>query len=261
MLAINKKGFVHEKNVIDRKLIKDLKLNMLSVMGNFVNISNERNIDFKLDKTFDKITKKSPALRSNIFKAFCQLYSIPKFLYQPKLKKLLKKIGYKDPIIIGFGILAIEPNEKRFLFNLHQDLRTIFASYSAMNLWIPLTNGKNIGGMGIYEKSFNLGPIKHTVSKINGHEEVKLKYTKKFKKVEFNNLEEGDCYIFSPFNLHYSIPNQGNKIRWTARLVIDDVSKAKHFYKKFEPYDRAKFCDNRSNEERLNQILGKFKKN
>ena len=61
--------------------------------------------------------------------------------------------------------------------------------------------------------------------------------------------------------MEIKIENQGNKIRWTARLVIDDVSKAKHFYKKFQPYDRAKFCDNRSNEERLNQILGKFKKN
>ncbi len=261
MLAINKKGFVHKKKIIDKKSIKNLKLNMLSVMSNFITLSKSNNIDSKLDSTFNRITRKSPTLRSNIFKSFCQLYSIPEFIYQKKIKKLLKKLGFKDPIIIGFGILAMEPNEKRFLFNVHQDLRTIFASYFATNIWIPLTTGRNIGGMGIYEESYKLGPIKHTVSKINGHEEVNLKYTKNFKKSEFDKLEEGDCYIFSPYNLHYSIPNKGDKIRWTARLVIDDASKAKHFTKKFEPYDRKKYCDSRTNEERLNRMLGKYKKN
>lgn len=260
MILINKKGFIHKKKIIEKKSIKKIKQDMLSVMGNFVSVPNDYDIDKKLDKTFNKITKKSITLRSNIFKALCQIYSIPQLLYQKKLLAVLKRIGFKDPIINNFGILAVEPYEERFLFNIHQDLRTVFASYHAINIWIPITGGNDIGGMGLYEGSYKLGPVKHSVSKINAHEEVDLKYTKKFKKVEFNKLEEGDCFIFTPFNLHYSIPNKGKKIRWTIRIVVDDVSKAKHFNKKFEPYDRAKFCDNRSNEERLNQILGKFKK-
>ncbi len=260
MILINKKGFIHKKKIIDIKSIKKIKQDMLSVMGNFVPVSNDYDIDKKLDKTFNRITKKSPTLRSNVFKALCQLYSIPQLLYKKKLFALLKRNGFKDPIINGFGILAVEPYEKRFLFNIHQDLRTVFASYNAVNIWIPITSGNDIGGMGLYEGSYKLGPIKHSVSKINGHEEVDFKYTKKFKKVEFNKLEEGDCFIFTPFNLHYSIPNNGKKIRWTIRIVIDDVSKAKHFNKKFEPYDRKKYCDNRTNEERLNEMFGIYKK-
>ena len=259
-MTINKKGFFHQKNIIDKKSIKDLKIKMISIMSNYITTQKSKSLDDKLDKAFNTISKKSPKLRSNIFKAFGQLYDVPQFLYQKKIKRLLKKFGFKDTIIIGYGILAMEPKEKRFLFNIHQDLRTVFASYSATNIWIPLNNGNNIGGMGIYEESHKLGPIKHKISRVNGHEEVDLKYTKKFKKVEFKKLEEGDCYMFSPFNLHYSIPNNGNKIRWTARLIIDDVSKAKHFDKKFEPYDRSKYCDNRSNEDRLKEMFGEYRK-
>ena len=258
--SFNSNGYLYKKQIISKSVIKEIKKNMISIMSNYVRISKYKDIDHVLDKAFIDISKKSPELRSNRFKAFCQLYTIPKLIYQKQFSHFLKSIGFKNPIIIGFGILAMEPNEKRFLFNLHQDLRTIFASYHSANLWIPLTSGNDLGGMGLYNKSYELGPIKHHVSKVNGHEEVNHKYTKKFTETKITNLQEGDCFIFSPFSLHYSIPNLGNKIRWTARLVLDDASKSKHFNKTFEPYNRKVYCDTRTNEERLIAKFGKFKK-
>ncbi len=260
IISFNSKGYVHKKKIINKSNIKEIKEDMISIMKNYVKIYKYKDIDKTLDKGFIDISRKSPELRSNIFKAFCQLYTIPKLIYRKQFNHFLKNIGFKNPIIIGFGIIAMEPNEKRFLFNLHQDLRTVFASYHAANLWIPLTSGNDLGGMGIYNKSFELGPIKHSVSKVNGHEEVSYNYTKKFINTKITNLQEGDCFVFSPFSLHYSIPNFGKKIRWTARLVIDDVSKSKHFSKMFEPYNRKDYCDTRTNEERLLEKFGKFKK-
>ena len=91
MILINKKGFIHKKKIIEKKSIKKIKQDMLSVMGNFVSVPNDYDIDKKLDKTFNKITKKSITLRSNIFKALCQIYSIPQLLYQKKIISSFKK--------------------------------------------------------------------------------------------------------------------------------------------------------------------------
>lgn len=257
--SFNQQGFLHKKKIIPINYLKDIKRDIIQIMSNYVRIIKKKNIDETLDKAFSDITKKSPTLRSNLFKVFCQLYKIPKLIYLENFTSILKKLNFESPIVIGYGILAMEPNQKRFLFNLHQDLRTTLTSYHAANIWIPLNNGKNIGGMGLFKKSHELGPIKHTVSKKNGHEEVNDKYSKKYLKEEFTNMKMGDCYLFSPYSLHYSIPNYGKRIRWTARLVIDDAKKAKHFEKRLEPYIKSNFCNSRTNEERLTMRFGKYR--
>ena len=55
---INKDGFVHLKNIISQKLIRDIKSDMILCMEQFVSKIKNKNLDVKIDHYFNEITKK-----------------------------------------------------------------------------------------------------------------------------------------------------------------------------------------------------------
>ena len=66
---INKDGFVHLKNVISQKLIRDIKSDMILCMEQFVSKIKNKNLDVKIDHYFNEITKKKGNLRSHVYKS------------------------------------------------------------------------------------------------------------------------------------------------------------------------------------------------
>lgn len=248
---INKDGFVHLKNIISQKLIKDIKSDMILCMEQFVSKIKNKNLDVKIDHYFNEITKKRGNLRSHVYKSISNMLKLYELSTSPKVQKILKNLEINSPRHLGTSIFAIEPQQNKFLTEIHQDIRNNFVSLKSLNLWFPLNSGKQIGGLGIYSGSHLLGPIKHRISKKSGFITVDSKFLKKFKFVKITNFKAGDLILFSPFSLHCSIKNKGKKIRWTAAMCIDDISKTPHLNKKFNPFEKDKYVTNLTNEELL----------
>lgn len=251
-----KKGYLIKKNIINLDLLNDVKLSMINIMLPYVKnkkLLNKKNYN-DIDYLFNQISR-SKKLRSNIYKTFYNIFGINRLLYDKSLMSMLKKIGYKLPIFLSSDITAIEPDNKKYLLNLHQDLRGIpYTSFRSAIIWAPMSEGELTGGVNIYEGSHKLGPIKHKISENNGHEYVDKKFTKNFKKIAVENLKVGDCLIFSPFCLHSSIPNFGKKIRWTLRYSVDDAYNTKHLDKNLHIFDKSKYTTDLTNDERRKLI-------
>jgi hypothetical protein len=225
---------------------------MIEIMSQFVSVGPECHNE--LDELFSSITSVGGGLRGTCFKVMSDIAEIPLLIGMPKVREVLDTLDISVPTLVGFAILAMEPGEKKFLFHPHQDLRG-HTSLRSVILWTPLSDGKKIGGMGIYKGSHKFGPIKHGVAE-DGHLEVPENIREEFEKVTFDDMTIGDVLFFSPYSVHWSLLNKGTKIRWTAVMVIDDAAKAPHLRDDRSPFVVSEFIDDRSNEERINEKLG-----
>ena len=247
---IEEQGFFLLKNVINKKYINNVKKDMIKVLGQYCHVDKNKSIDKILDQSFNLITKKSPQLRSNIYKCMANLQSIYNLSSLKIIKKIMNKIKIQTPRNLGSSIFAMEPNSKKYLILHHQDIRNDLASNQAINIWFPLTAGPNIGGVAIYPGSHRNGPIKHYIDKKHGKINLKKKLLKNLNKVEkIINFQIGDLLLFHPYLVHYSIINKGKKIRWTTAMCIDNPSNSPHLEKSFMPYVKTNFITNLTNEQ------------
>ena len=247
---LHNQGFILLNNVIEKKKIKLIKKEIISVMAQFdYNKKSYKKNKNKIDFLFENISK-NKFLRSNIYKSISHLQSLYDLCSSPKIKKILKFLKFNSPRQLGTSIFAVEPNNENFLLLPHQDIRNNFSSKKAFNFWFPLSSGKKLGGIGIYPGSHKFGPLKHSFSKDKKKVVIKRKILDKLKKpVLIENFKVGDVLIFSPYTAHFSIKNNGNKVRWTCATCIDDPSVSPHFTKKFNPFNKKKYITNKTNEQ------------
>jgi len=242
-------GYEFKKSIIPKKYINninnDIKTIMESYLGKRIKIDNST--------LFEKATTKSKILRNNLYKIFGKLVSCIEILSNTNIKSYLKKKNFKNIVLVSYSIVIMEPNFKKFLFPIHQDLKRRISNKSLL-LWIPLNNsyGGQLGGMTLFEKSHKLGPLYHEPSS-NGVMQLKkssLKKIKKFKKISIIKYNEGDVLFMSPFIAHNSIMNKHlKKSRWTLIIQVDDAASTRHLSRSLHPYNIDKFTSNLSNEE------------
>ena len=247
---LQNQGFILLNNVIEKKKIRLIKKEIISVMSQFnFNKRTHKKSKNKIDSLFENISK-NKFLRSNVYKSISHLQSLYDLCSTPKIKKILKFLKFNSPRQLGTSIFAIEPNNENFLLLPHQDIRNNFSSKKAFNFWFPLSSGKNLGGIGIYPGSHKFGPLKHSISKDKKKVVIESKTLNKLNKPVFiENFKEGDVLIFSPYIAHFSIKNSGKKVRWTCAMCIDDPSDSPHFIKEFNPFKLGKYITNKTNEE------------
>ena len=246
--TLEEKGYIKLKKVVDKSLIIQIKKKMIAVMRQYVEVNKNLNLDQQLDFCFDNITKQGGQLRSNIYKAISNLLELYNLASTKNFKNILKKLQFISPRQQGTSIFAIEPKIETFLTDIHQDVRNDFIGSYALNFWFPLSSGKNIGGLAVYESSHKLGPIKHNISKKTGYITVNRSIIKKFKYKQITNYEIGDLVIFNPMLIHHSIKNNGSKIRWTVAMCIDDVGRTNHLKKNLSPFNKNKYVTSMRNE-------------
>lgn len=240
-------GFLHYRGLIDRSTIRAIRGELVDIMRPFCDAKVRGPDD--LDEALRQVTATSRTLRGNVLKMCSRLASLPLLLAQPGIKSAVAALGVGVPAIQGYSVLCMEPGEERFLFEPHQDLKQR-ASMHALALWIPLSAGSNIGGLGFYPGSHALGPQKHTLSAA-GHLMLPPETYADFAPVECTGYEEGDCLVMSPFLVHWSVVNRGAAMRWTVSLKIDDAAGATHLRDSLHPFVIEDYIDTRSNEERL----------
>lgn len=242
-------GYEFCENLIDVKSIEAIKRDMVAVMAQFCQVSPE---DPKaLDKSFADLTAQSRRLRGNVLKLFSRMASLPLLLSDKNLAAKVKELGIKLPVIQAYSIVCMEPGEDRFLFLPHQDLKER-TSLKSLVAWIPLSPCDGQGGLGVFPGSHQNGPIKHEVSP-EGHLKIPDENCCDFSKKEIVRFKEGDCLIFSPYLVHWSVPTTGNDVRWTAIVKVDDGLTTGHLRTGLHPFVVSTYIDERSNEERLNE--------
>ena len=240
-----KDGFVFERQLIEPSYISALMEKMRVVVRNQLNSEN----DGDLDACFAAATEQSISLRSNLYTTFGTMVDLPKLLASPLVEARLIELGFEVASIQTYSIFCIEPTKNKHLFLPHQDLRGR-TSKRSLGLWIPLSADSDIGGMGVYKGTHKNGPIVHQTAE-TGQVYIEQEHYEKADTFDCNTFDVGDVLMFDPYLIHYSIPNTGSKVRWTAIIKIDDMAAADHLGESLHPFDAADFVDLRSNKERL----------
>ena len=244
-----------KKNFLSKKYINKIKKNINNIMNNFVKYKKKNNSEL-----FNLISKKSNKLRGNLYKCFSKFTSCTEILSDKKLKKYLINQGFKNPILHSYSIIVMEPNKKKYLFPLHQDLKHRISKKSIL-MWIPLNdniNGK-LGGIEVFKNSQKSGPLPHEIGE-SGLMQLKKRYLNKVKKLvsyKVDNFRVGDIFFMSPYLCHRSILNLDEKdSRWTLIIQIDDITKPHHLKNSLHPFDIDKFTLNLSNDKlrKINKI-------
>ena len=246
-MDFEKTGYVYCRQLIDRAAIREIRGELVEIMRPFCDSRVSGPDD--LDEAFRQVTAASRTLRGNVLKMISRLACLPLLLREPGVKAQVAELGIRVPAIQGYSILCMEPDEEKFLFEPHQDLKQR-ASMRSLAFWIPLSSGPGIGGLGFYSGSHVLGPQKHTLSPA-GHLMLPPECYASFPPCEFTQYEEGDCLIMSPFLVHWSILNRGDTLRWTVSLKVDEAAEASHLPASLHPFVIEDYIDTRSNEERL----------
>ena len=251
MINFDKNGYELFNGLIDLEYIKEIRNKMLQILSSYSPDSEN------IDTGFEAITNKSSTLRGNVYKVFGSLADTPLVLAQPSVKKTLNELGFKNYTMQAYSIICMEPNNDKYLFLPHQDLKARKSLKSAV-LWIPLSEGENIGGIGFYSGSHKYGPIKHGVTD-SGHLEISDGIKESHTSQSILDYKLGDCLIFDPYTVHWSIKNLGEKNRWTAVIKIDEVSNTSWLNKSLSPFDISSYIDEQSNEDRLKKKIIEFK--
>ena len=246
-MDFEKTGYVYCKQLIDRATIRAVRAELVEIMRPFCDDRVSGPDD--LDEAFRQVTRAGGALRGNVLKMCSRLASLPLLLADPGVKAQVAALGIRAPAIQAYSILCMEPYEEKFLFEPHQDLKQR-TSMKSLAFWIPLSAGPGIGGLGFYPGSQARGPQKHTLSPA-GHLMLPPECYADFPPHEFTQYEEGDCLIMSPFLVHWSIVNEGEVMRWTVSLKVDEAAEALHLPHSIHPFVIEDYIDTRSNEERL----------
>jgi hypothetical protein len=246
-MSFHRDGYELCKSLIHPGTIRGIRAEMVDIMRPYCD-RRVRGPD-ELDEAFAQITRLGGALRGNVLKLCSRLASLPLLLAEPGVQAKIREIGIRTPVIQAYSVLCMEPHVERFLFEPHQDLKQRM-SFSTLAFWIPLSSGANVGGLGIAAGSHTKGPLRHGLS-ARGQLVLPPDTYEGVPQVELTDYAEGDCLIFSPYLIHWSIPNAGETLRWTVSLKIDDVSAPAHLAESIHPFVIEDYVDTRSNEERI----------
>ena len=244
-------GYELCKGLIDRATIRQIRAEMVDIMKPYCDAKVVGPDD--LDEAFAQVTKRGAALRSNVLKLSSRLASLPLLLADPGIRRKIGEVGIRTPVIQAYSVLCMEPFVEKFLFEPHQDLKQR-TSLKALGFWVPLSEGPAIGGLGVIKGSHKKGPLHHGLSP-RGHLELPPDTYAGLPRAEVTGYEEGDCLLFSPYVVHWSIPNEGKGLRWTLSMKIDEVSASAHLADSIHPFVIEDYIDTRSNEERIAEAL------
>ena len=251
MSDYEKNGYELFRGIISLEYINEIRRKMLQILSSYSPDSQD------IDTGFEEITNKSATLRGNVYKVFGSLADIPLVLAQPSVKEKLSELGFNNYTMQDPSIVCMEPNNNNYLFLPHQDLKQRQSLKSTL-LWIPLSEGENIGGVGFRSGSHKYGPIKHDLSE-TGHLIINDEIIESHPCHNILDYKLGDCLFFDSYIVHWSVGNSGKKMRWTAIFRIDEVSDTNWLNKSLAPFDASSYIDQRSNEERLKEAAEKSK--
>ena len=255
-MAFSDDGYEICRGLIARDKIESIRRKMLAIMAPFCDYPLDRSDS--LDKYFVEISGRRQDLRSNVYKLFGRLADLPLLLSDEKICGVLEGLGFSVYTIQAYAIFCLEPYNERHLFVPHQDLKDR-TSLNSLIIWVPLSSGRYLGGIAYYPGSHKKGPIRHELSP-SGQLQLPESAYRGHEKVSLTDFEIGDCLFLSPYLIHESVINAGERIRWTAVVKIDDAIGITHVVDSLHPFVVTAYIDTRSNEERVREAEFKRRK-
>ncbi len=202
-----------------------------------------------LDAGFHEISRLGGSLKSNCYKLWGKLAAIPMAMADPAIWRTIEALGFGNATVQSFSVFCLERGNNRNTFLPHQDLRDR-TSLNSLLIWIPLSDGMDIGGMSILPKTHLGGPLHHDLSS-EGKPFLPESLYPDAEVKEIVGYKVGDCIFMTPYLIHASILNSSDKIRWTAVIKLDGTEKLTHLKESVSPFSIADYIDTRLNSERL----------
>ncbi len=274
-------GFVIRKNFVQVERLQEIRSKMLEIMSPFCDYPTDQ--PDSLDKCFAEIGAKSQTLKSNCYKMFSRLADLPLMLTEPNIAKFIADNGFRNFTIQAASVFCIEPKDDRHIFLPHQDLVDRM-SLKTLQFWIPLSSGKDIGGVAVWRGSHLNGPIKH---KWQTGEDYCADPKQKFQnfagaagrrkpfgalvlpeekyshleRLDMIDYELGDALVLTPYTVHGSIPNRGEAMRWTFVIKIEEMVGTNHFWNDTSPFPMNEYLPPFNEEQQNGFEAGRAKEN
>lgn len=243
-------GYLACDGILAAETVGRIKAGIFEIMRPY--LSNETKAlgpDRGLDAGFDEISAAGPKVKSHCYRLWGKLSSLPLVLGDPAVQEKVKALGFEHATIQSYSIFCLENGNRRNAFLPHQDLRDR-TSLNSLLIWIPLSQGDNIGGMSVYPGTHRDGPLHHDLS-AEGKPFVPEATYKDRPRKDIVDFKVGDCIFMSPYAIHESIENRGASMRWTAVVKLDSAIELTHLKESLSPFDIERFIDLRLNSERL----------
>ena len=209
---LNKYGWVNLKNILSKEEVIELEFEINSISKKM----SGYNFQTAVKKYYIKDKKKLYEICSNVEKTIANMRLLDKFT------KIYKKITNKNEKFINLGqfILPGPPNDKRLVYNFHQE-DSYYPKYKrTIHFHFPIFNSATIknGAMSALSKSHKLGRIKD-----NNYNKIKKGFlsivprkinslVKKYDHTCFH-LDKRDLLIFYGELIHKSNSNLSKKCR------------------------------------------------
>jgi ectoine hydroxylase-related dioxygenase (phytanoyl-CoA dioxygenase family) len=112
----------------------------------------------------------------------------------------------------------------------HQDSALWPTNSYFSNVWIPLVNvTKYLAPICLYEGNLQEKLLPHIKNEYEQYE-IAEKHLLKELKEDIIEIDKGKMLFFSPSQIHCSMPNLTNKVRWSFDFrLIEEIQYAKNF--------------------------------
>lgn len=232
----NKNGFVILKNIINKKVVKNLFNEIEIIKKKVIKTKNKRFFHFTSNNQINTI--------HNIQK-FYKSKTLSTLSKNPKLNKFLNVVLSENIKVRNLELflkpaktgMASPPHQDNFFWNI--------VDSKAANVWVALTKSNKLnGGIYYYKGSQKFGVINHKPSFMKGtSQKVELKKVKKnnYKKV-FPSLSVGDCLVHHCETIHGSNKNSskfnrvGIAISYMNKFSKENNLKKKKYEKKLQTF-------------------------
>ena len=188
--------------------------------------------DFSFENAAQFISEFSDEIRGTFYRGLRYLATPTQMACHPRLLALSKELGLMMPAVMhSYNVRMDMPKDKNFLFHWHQDSTYLLGSVNALTYWIPmvpaspetgtisLIAGSHLNGIHPYRYT---GDIDISSSKSLSPKEIYLLNDPEETGVVVE-AEPGDLVVFRQMLLHQSLPNPGNKVRWTIQVRHADL--------------------------------------
>jgi len=243
-----KDGYEICNRLVDTGRIEAIRQKMIAIMAPHCDCPADQ--PDSLDQCFYAIAAQGQDLKTNVYRLFGRLADVPLLLGDLGVSGKVAAYGFTNYTIQAYSVFCLEPGNTKHMFLPHQDLRDR-TSRKSLIIWVPLSVGANRGGLALYPGTHRKGPLKHDLSP-GGQLLLGENAFADSARRDITEFEFGDCVFVDPYLIHESIENQGDGIRWTAVIKIDDASGQAHVRDSIHPFDIDDYIDSRSNAERLN---------
>jgi hypothetical protein len=189
--------------------------------------------NFDLSTAAQQINSFTAAARSSFYSGLRYLPSLARLASSELLVQTSHDLGLEFPAVMRSSNIRMDmPQDAKHLFHWHQDITYLLGSLNSVTYWIPFDRVNRASGtVEVVGGSHRHGvaPVRYTpggeppVFKSMSPKDLVLLHEPEQPGVAIE-AERGDLVVLSQLVMHRSVPNSGNRVRWTAQIRHADLA-------------------------------------